>query len=124
MQDELIRLAKKYPNLVVLVSIPAKAAGVEAFAQAFSDRYFTFGLGERNMVSAAAGFALRGKLPVLVGKDLLNKALDQIQKDICLPNLNVKIVNLGKELIPDALKLEKSASLEVLIEGYGPGMLV
>ncbi len=98
MQDVILQLGKKYANLVVLTT----ESSCEGFAKFFPNRHFTFGRGSGNMVSAAAGFALRGKLPVIVGDGVVSECFDQVVNDICKPNLNVKIVDRrGVGLIDD-----------------------
>lgn len=118
--DELINLAKKYSNLVLLSSLSAQDSECDDFEKFFSDRFFTFGMAERAMITAAAGFALRGKLPVVVGRGILTKAKDQIEKDLCAPNLNVKIIDLEGGSCEG---LEKFKRLEELLGGYGPAFL-
>ena len=122
---ELLHLGKKHKNLVVLTSLSELDSGLEDFARFFGERYFTFGLGIENMVGAAVGFALRGKLPVIVGEGVLEKAFSQVKHDVCEVNLNVKIVDFGgvrdfKGL--DNLKL--SESLEEMVDEYGPSLKV
>lgn len=123
--QELLHLGKKYKNMVVLSTLPENSSGLEDFARFFGDRYFTFGLGTQNMVSAAVGFVLRGKLPVLVGEGVLEKAFIQVKSDLCLPNLNVKIVDFALESrfqgsLPN---LQFRNSLEDMVAEYGPFVL-
>ena len=86
------------------------------------------------MISAAAGFAIAGKTPVIFGsvRFLLSTAFDQVYNDICIPNLNVKIVGLGDgevdrelvKILPN-LKVEDGdfAVLEKMMGEYGPAYL-
>ena len=118
--EELLKLAKKHKNLVVL-----SATGCEEFSKYFPERCFSFGWAEANMVSAAAGFALAGKMPVVIGNGrfLFSKAFDQIQNDICIPNLNVKIIGRGDERIVKGLKNMKvlsSVDFKEMALNYGP----
>jgi transketolase len=57
-------------------------------------QYFEMGIGEANMVSAAAGLALCGKIPFVhtFAVFAAGRPFDQIRQGVCLPNLNVKIV--------------------------------
>lgn len=97
MNNTLLKLGKNFKNLVVLDTGSLKNPISEEFVKFFGERYFGFGLTESNMISAAAGFAITGKIPLVIGsaRFLLSTAFDQIYNDICLPNLNVKIVGLG-----------------------------
>ena len=85
-------IAIKTPS--VLNSDFSDQLGVSTFATLFPDRYFRFGLGVGNMVSASVGFNARGKIPVIIGLSdlLLAKAFDQVYNGIAVPNLNIKIL--------------------------------
>jgi transketolase len=129
MINDLLKLGKKYKNLVVLSSGTGGSGICEEFEKYFPDRYFSFGLGEGNMVSAAAGFALMGKIPVIVsdGMWIFSRAFDQIKTDVCEMNLNVKfIVNTNETSFENDRKLlnsfpnfEMDSSLENCINEYG-----
>ena len=134
MNNILIRLGKNIKNLVVLDTGAIKDSDCEEFAKVFPDRYFCFGLAESNMISAAAGFAIAGKLPVIFGnaRFLLSRAFDEIYNDICVPNLNVKIVGFGKsetdmqltKILPNMSVTEATDEmLERAVQEYGPAYL-
>jgi len=69
-----------------------RAAG---FAKRFPERTFNVGIAEQEMVSAAAGFAACGKIPVATAYGFLIslRACEQVRSDICYPNLNVKLMS-------------------------------
>ncbi len=69
-----------------------RAAG---FAKRFPDRTFNFGIAEQEMISAAAGFAACGKIPVATAYGFLIslRACEQVRSDICYPKLNVKLMS-------------------------------
>jgi len=125
-KTELLKLGKKYKNMVLLVSDVPVNAGIEEFKKFFSDRVFTFGLSSRHMMSAATGFSLRGKLPIVMGYDLLDKTCEQIEEAICAPNLNVRIVDFGghSHVSPEQLGLNEFKDLDGFVasfDDYGPG---
>lgn len=134
MNGALLKSGKSVKNLVILDTGSVRNLECEEFAKFFPDRYFGFGLAESNILSAAAGFAIAGKLPVVFGsaRFLLSAAFDQVYHDICLPNLNVKIVGLGegdvdKELIkilPNMKAVNGNfESVEQVLKEYGPTYL-
>ncbi len=93
MESISIKLAKKFKNLVVLNSDSISQYGLSQFSKFFDERHFTFGLGYSNMISASTGFTVRGKIPlIVVDSNGVLGAIRQIHDNICLPNLNVKIV--------------------------------
>lgn len=134
MRSSLLKLGKSIRNMVVLDTGSVRTQECEEFAKFFPDRYFGFGLAEANILSAAAGFAIAGKLPVVFGsaRFLLSTAFDQVYHDICLPNLNVKIVGLGEgdvdkeltKILPN-MKVVKGdfESVEQILKEYGPTYL-
>lgn len=72
----------------------------EIFRHNFPDRIYNFGIGEENMVAAAAGMASVGKKPFVftAGAFLAYRTLEFIRNDVCFQNLNVKIVGMGSGL--------------------------
>ncbi|MDP2642243.1 MAG: transketolase C-terminal domain-containing protein [Candidatus Peregrinibacteria bacterium] len=98
--DAMIRILKKHGNFMVFMGAFPKVFEPANFARFFHDRVFNFGLAEANLVTAAAGSTVRGKLPFVLGgaSSLTGKALEQIKDMICYPNLNVKIIGFGSGL--------------------------
>lgn len=129
-KEGLFRVTKKYGNIVMLYGDEVFAGG--NFFQFFADRSFNMGLGQQNMVSAACGFIVRGKLPIIFGESSLAiSAAAQIRDNICIPNLNVKFVVVGPDLgiiksMPNIKAMcpkndeEMLMNLEEMIESYGP----
>jgi transketolase len=63
--DELVRLGAERDDLVVLDADLASDCRVRAFELAYPDRFLECGIAEQDMVSAAAGLARHGLLPVV-----------------------------------------------------------
>ena len=134
MSNVLVKLGKSLKNMVILNTGSVQDEECEEFARFVPDRYFNFGLAEANMLSAAAGFAIAGKSPIVFGnaRFLMSTAFDQVYNDICLPNLNVKIVGLGKgEVDKELVKILPNVrvtpggfeNLEKVLKEYGPAYL-
>lgn len=72
----------------------------EMFSKFFPKQILNFGICEANMVAAAAGMASVGKIPFLFtsGAFLAYRAVEFIRNDICLQNMNVKVVGMGSGL--------------------------
>ena len=64
----------------------------------YKNRCINFGIAECNMVTAAAALAKDGMIPIVytVGAFLAYRAFESIRDDICLQNLNVKIIAMGQ----------------------------
>jgi transketolase len=89
----LVRLGAADPRIVVLEADLGKSTMSMMFQEKFPERYFQMGIAEANMVSAAAGLALTGKIPFASSFAVFatGRAYDQIRTSVCIPGLNVKI---------------------------------
>lgn len=92
-------LAKQDRNVVSLLADNGMIV-YDAFRRDFPDRYFNFGIAEENMVAAAAGMASEGKIPFVytIGAFLAYRAYEFLRDDVCIQNLNVKIIGIGAGL--------------------------
>ncbi len=89
-------LAQKDGNVVSLVADNGLIV-YDKFKQDFPSRYFNFGIGEANMVAAAAGMASCGLIPYCytIGAFLAYRSYEFIRDDVCFQNQNVKIIGIG-----------------------------
>ena len=91
----LIQLAEEgHDDLVVLTADLGGPTRVRVFGEKYPDRYFNFGIAERNMIGAAAGLATTGWKPVISNYSffLALMGVENIRNDICYPNLPVRLV--------------------------------
>jgi len=103
--ETLVRLGKKYPNLVVLDADLSKSTKTIMFAKEFPNRFFEMGIAEANMVSTAAGLASCGKIPFVSTFAVFatGRVYDQIRMDVAYSKANVKIfathggISVGKD---------------------------
>ena len=88
----LAELGKTHPQVVVLDADVSGSTRGRAFATAFPDRFFNFGIAEANMISAAGGFASSGKIPFTASfaAFLVNKGFEQLRMSVANPRLNAK----------------------------------
>lgn len=115
--DSLIKLAKKHKNLVVLHADFGTKLLLKNFSLAFPDRCFNFGLSEENVVAAAVGFAVRGKIPFVIGfANFAGKAWEQIRSSVCYPNLNIKFVvtNAGISAGEDGVGYQATEDISIM----------
>lgn len=122
--EGMIELGQEDPRVVVLGADLSDSTRALWFQQKFPERFFSFGIAEQNMLGAAAGLALGGKIPFVCtyGVFLAGRAWDQIRTTICYSNLNVKMggAHGGISVGPDGAThqaLEDCALMRVL-----PGM--
>ena len=92
--EALVEAGKKNKDIVVLEADLGKSTQSYMFKEVFPDRFFEMGIAEQNMTSAAAGFALAGKIPFTgtFAVFAAGRAFDQIRCSIAIPKANVKIV--------------------------------
>lgn len=78
--NALVRLAPKYPDMVVLDAEVNNSTYSEFFAQKFPQKYFEMFIAEQNMVGVALGLSRRGKMPFIsTFAAFLTRAFDQIR---------------------------------------------
>ena len=90
----LLELAQENRDIVALDADLCASTQSVRIENNLPGQYFEMGIGEANMVSAAAGLALCGKIPFVHSFAVFasGRAFDQIRQGVCLPKLNVKIV--------------------------------
>ena len=68
---------------------------MDAFAAEFPERFFQCGIAEANMVGAAAGLAITGKIPFIgsFAEFVTGRVYDQIRQEVAYGNTNVKIAS-------------------------------
>ena len=81
-------------DIVVCTADLGRPTQVINFGRRYPDRYFNFGIAERNMIGAAAGLATTGLLPVISNYSffLALMGAENIRNDIAYPDLNVRMV--------------------------------
>ena len=90
--DTLCRLARTDKRVVAITAAMPGGTGLLPFAAEFPNRFFDVGIAEQHAVTFAAGLALEGLRPFFaVYSSFMQRSLDQLIHDVCLPNLPVTI---------------------------------
>ncbi len=88
----LSRLAHQDKRVVAITAAMPAGTGLASFAGEFPERFFDVGIAEQHAVTFAAGLALEGLRPFFaVYSSFMQRSLDQLIHDVCLPNLPVTI---------------------------------
>ncbi len=123
--EKLAELGAKVPNLVVLDADLEGSTRTTGFIKKFPERHFQFGIAEQNMIGAAAGLALEGKIPVATSfACFLIGRLETVRVAVAYNQANVKLVGthagcgIGDDG-PSQMALEDIAATRAL-----PGMTV
>lgn len=99
---------------------------VDAFREAFPDRFLNVGVAEQNMTGVATGLALTGS--VVFTYSIANfptlRCLEQVRNDACYHRANVKIVAVGGGLAYGALGISHHATEDLAILRAIPGIAV
>lgn len=88
----LVEEAKQNDNIVAITAAMSAGTGLELFEKTFPRRFFDVGIAEGHALTLAAGLAAAGKRPVVaIYATFLQRAMDSVFHDICLPKLPVVI---------------------------------
>lgn len=89
----LVKLGKKYDNLVVMDADLSGSTKTAVFAKEYPERFFNMGIAEQNMYAAAAGLAVSGKIVCASTFAMFaaGRAFEIIRNSIGYTHANVKI---------------------------------
>jgi len=89
----LVRFGERDERIVALTADLASSVRVAEFGEKFPERMFNFGVAEQNMMGAAAGLALSGKIPFVSTYAVFAtlRAAEQMRTDVAHMNLPVRI---------------------------------
>ena len=87
-------MAQNNEDIVVLTSDLMRSNKTGTFKKYFPERFFNFGIAETNMVAAAAGMAVSGKLPYIssMAVFLSLRCAETIRTDLAYTNLKVRMI--------------------------------
>ena len=119
--EGVLAAAQKDNRVVGLGADITNSVGMNLFAEAFPERFFSMGIAEQDAVATAVGLALGGKIPVFstYGVFAAHRANDQIRISVCYNNVHVVIggAHAGVSVGPDGAThqaLEDIAVMRVL----------
>ena len=91
----LLEAGKADPRVVALTADLKGSLKMDAFATEFPERFIQCGIAEANMVGAAAGLALAGKIPFIgsFAEFVTGRVYDQVRQEVAYGMTNVKIAS-------------------------------
>lgn len=121
----LYNLAKDNKNIFALVADNG-AIVYDKYRQDFPDQFINFGIAEANMISVAAGLASCGKIPFAytISSFLTMRAFEQIRIDVCLQEMNVKLVGIGAGFVYSNLGPTHQATEDIALMRTLPKMTI
>ena len=93
--EGLLRAGKADARVVALTADLKGSLKMDAFAAEFPERFVQCGIAEANMVGAAAGLAITGKIPFIgsFAEFVTGRVYDQIRQEVAYGKTNVKIAS-------------------------------
>ena len=91
----LLEAGRADSRVVALTADLKGSLKMDAFAAEFPERFIQCGIAEANMVGAAAGLAITGKIPFIgsFAEFVTGRVYDQIRQEVSYGNTNVKIAS-------------------------------
>jgi len=123
--DELHALAGSNPRILALVADNG-AIVYDRFREDYPGRFLNFGISEANMIGAASGLAACGWLPFCytISGFMTMRAFEQVRNDVCLQEMNVKLVGIGAGFVYSDLGPTHHATEDLALMRVLPGMTV
>ena len=91
----LLEAGKADPRVMALAADLKGSLKMDAFAEAFPERFIQCGIAEANMVGVAAGLAIDGKIPFAgsFAEFITGRVYDQIRQEVAYGATNVKLAS-------------------------------
>jgi transketolase len=122
----LYQVAKKKPNVFIVVADISPAGSMAAFRDEFPERFINVGVAEQTMISLCAGLALRGCTPFAytIATFSLYRPFEQVRVDLCYQNLPVTVVGIGGGVSYSGLGGTHHAQEDIAVAGAIPNMAI
>ena len=91
----LLEAGRKDSRVVAMTADLKGSLKMDAFAAEFPERFIQCGIAEANMVGAAAGLAITGKIPFIgsFAEFVTGRVYDQLRQEVAYGHANVKIAS-------------------------------
>lgn len=98
--EQVYQLAKTDPRIVFIGS-DLGVGTLRKFKEEMPDRFYMEGISEAHMVGMAAGLALEGSVVYAntISTFITRRCFEQVAVDVCLHNLNVRLIGNGGGLV-------------------------
>ncbi|MCQ2177303.1 MAG: transketolase family protein [Bacteroidales bacterium] len=91
----LLEAGRADSRIVALAADLTASVKIDAFAREFPERFIQCGIAEANMISAAAGLSVAGKIPFCgsFAEFISGRVYDQVRMDVAYARANVKLAS-------------------------------
>jgi len=98
--DMVYQLAKS-DDRIFFIGSDLGAGTLQQFKEEMPDRFFMEGISEANVIGMATGLAMEGKIPYVntIATFITRRCFEQIVLDVCLHNVNVRLIGSGGGLV-------------------------
>ncbi len=116
----------KTDERVVFIGSDLGAGTLDAFRREMPKRFFMEGVNEANIIGMAAGLASEGHIVYVntLAVFLTRRALEQVAVDVCLHNLNVRLIGNGGGLVYGPLGPTHMATDDIALMRALPNMRI
>ena len=123
--DMVYQLAKA-DERVFYIGSDLGSGTLDEFKANIPDRFFMEGISEANIIGLAAGLALEGKVPYVntIATFITRRCFEQIVIDLCLHNVNVRLIGNGGGLVYAPLGPTHEAIEDMAIMRAIPNMTI
>lgn len=123
-EEALLALCQGDPRLVVMTA--ENRAAIRGLPARLGGRFIDVGICEQTMIGAAAGLALRGRVPIVhaLATFLVMRAFEFIRTDVGIPGLPVKLIGAVPGFLSEANGPTHQALEDVALMRGVPGMQV
>ena len=123
--EEVYELAK-VDERVFYIGSDLGVGTLDEFKNNIPDRFFMEGISEANIIGMAAGLALEGKIPYVntIATFITRRCFEQIVIDLCLHNVNVRLIGNGGGLVYAPLGPTHEAIEDMAILRAVPNMTI
>jgi transketolase len=122
--ERLFQIAETNPDVVVMTA--ENRAAIRSLSERLGSRFIDVGIAEQTLVGAAAGLALRGRVPIVhaLATFLTMRAFEFIRTDVGIAQLPVKLVGALAGFLSEANGPTHQALEDLALMRGIPGMTV
>jgi transketolase len=122
--DELVEIARRRRDIVVLDADLLSDCGIESFKESLPDRFIECGIAEQHMVSVAGGLALSGMLPIVhsFASFLSTRANEQIYNNATERTKIIYVATLAG-IVPGGPGHSHQSTRDISAIGSVPGLI-
>jgi len=119
-------VAKKKPNVFIVVADISPAGSMAPFREEFPEQFINVGVAEQTMISLCAGLALRGcrAFAYTIATFSIYRPFEQVRIDLCYQNLPVTVVGIGGGVSYSTLGGTHHAQEDIAVVGAIPNMAI